>query len=220
MITNNEIIFRLVLATLCGGLIGIEREYHNKAGGFRTHILVAVGSALIISMSMYGFSGGDPARLAAQVVSGIGFLGAGTIMREKSNVKGLTTAASIWVTAGIGLAFGNGFYLGGAVTTIIVLFSLMALGFFEYRLLNKKYKIIEITCEERIGLIGEIGSLMGNNAVMIKNIKFNERQVSEEGEVINFILSVKTPVNLNIEELREKIFKVSGVMDVDMYNLG
>ncbi|SHJ53212.1 MgtC/SapB family protein [Paramaledivibacter caminithermalis] len=220
MITNNEIIFRLVLATICGGLIGIEREYHNKAGGFRTHILVSAGSALIMSISMYGFLGGDPARLASQVVSGIGFLGAGTIMREKSNVKGLTTAASIWVTAGIGLAFGNGFYLGGAITTIIVLFSLMALGFFEHRLLSKKYNIIEVTCKERTGLIGEIGSLMGNNDITIKDIKFNDRQISEDGEVINFALSVKTPVNIDREELRGKIEKIKGIIEVNMYNLG
>lgn len=216
MISNNEIVFRIVISAICGGLIGLEREYHNKAGGFRTHILVAVGSALIMTISMYGFSAGDPARLASQVISGIGFLGAGTIMREKSNVKGLTTAASIWVMAGIGLAFGNGFYLGATVTTIIVLFSLMALGFFEYKLISKKYKKIKIMCIERKGLIGEIGYLLAENDITIKDIRFNTHNISEKTEEIELNIFIKTPLVLNMGELKNKIEKVYQVLEVEM----
>ncbi len=109
MISQMEIITRLVLAAVIGGLIGIEREFKNRPAGLRTHVLVSLGSALIMLISIDGFTNivnqtGDPARLAAQVVSGIGFLGAGTIMRTENSINGLTTAASLWVAAGIGLA--------------------------------------------------------------------------------------------------------------------
>ena len=115
MLTQLEIVLRLILAVAAGGLIGLEREIHGRAAGFRTQILVCLGSTLIMLISIYGFEQSgvgttrDPARLAAQVVSGIGFLGAGTILREGTSIKGLTTAASLWVVAGIGLALGAGF---------------------------------------------------------------------------------------------------------------
>lgn len=119
MINNREVLLRLVLSAIAGGIVGMEREANHSSAGLRTHILVTLGSTLIMLISMYGFqglgannNGGEPARLAAQVVSGIGFLGAGTILRTGNNIRGLTTAASIWVCGGIGLAIGNGYYLG------------------------------------------------------------------------------------------------------------
>ena len=104
---------RVVLAILLGFVLGIEREMYKRPAGLRTHILVCIASCLIMLVSMYGFDSGDPARVAAQVVSGVGFLGAGAIMREdKGNgIKGITTAATIWMSAMIGLACGNGFIL-------------------------------------------------------------------------------------------------------------
>lgn len=102
-------IIRLLLAGLMGGIIGLERESHGRPAGLRTHIIVSLGSCLIMLVSIYGFEDAgnrDPARLAAQVISGIGFLGAGTILREGATIIGLTTAASLWVVAGIGLAMG------------------------------------------------------------------------------------------------------------------
>ena len=105
-----EITLRLFVALLLGGVIGIEREYRSKEAGFRTHFLVALGSALFCVVSQYGFGFDlkDSSRVAAQVVSGIGFLGAGTIIFQKNVVRGLTTAAGLWVTAAIGLACGTG----------------------------------------------------------------------------------------------------------------
>ena len=120
-----EMVLRLVLAGLLGGLIGFEREYRAKVAGTRTHLLVALGAALIMLVSKYGFGGvGDPSRVAAQIVSGIGFIGAGAIMVQKHYVLGLTTAAGLWVVAGIGMATGGGLYTLAIAGTIFALIGL------------------------------------------------------------------------------------------------
>jgi len=127
MPTDFEIIKRLLLTLLLSGLIGLERQVHKRDAGLRTHILVSLGSALIMLTSLYVFDiykdvvSFDPVRIAAGVVTGIGFLGAGTIIRSSDGVKGLTTAASLWVVAGIGLAVGVGFNNVAIYTTILVL---------------------------------------------------------------------------------------------------
>ncbi len=126
-----DITMRLVIATFLGGLIGIEREMHGKEAGFRTYALVCVGAALmmVVSIQMYDIYKGsaqvDPSRIAAQVVSGIGFLGAGAIIRFPQGIKGLTTAAGIWTAAGIGLACGMGQYHPAVITTILALLILV-----------------------------------------------------------------------------------------------
>ena len=119
-----EMILRLVLAMIFGGLIGLEREIGNRPAGFRTHTLVCMGSVLVMMTSefmldIYSSVSIDPARLGAQVISGIGFLGAGTILKDGSRVRGLTTAASLWVVACIGLAIGVGFYWGALIATLL-----------------------------------------------------------------------------------------------------
>ncbi len=128
MLSTEEMIIRLVVAALLGSIVGLERERHDWVAGLRTHMLVCVGSALILIVSTYGFFDViskdrivlDPSRVAAQVVSGIGFLGAGTILYLRHNViRGLTTAAGLWTVAGIGLAIGSGLYIPGVVTTVI-----------------------------------------------------------------------------------------------------
>ena len=121
-----ELSLRLVVAMILGALIGTERELRAKAAGFRTHFLVALGSALFCIVSQFGFPEGlrDSSRVAAQVVSGIGFLGAGTIILQRSRVRGLTTAAGLWVTAAIGLACGTGLYLIATITTLLALLGL------------------------------------------------------------------------------------------------
>ena len=117
-----EMSLRILIAALCGAGVGYQREHANKAAGFRTHILVALGSALFTVVSMSGFNDhADPARVAAQVVVGIGFIGAGAILHSRTSVTGLTTAASIWVTAAIGMAAGVGLYFVTLLTTVIVL---------------------------------------------------------------------------------------------------
>lgn len=127
--TYLELTFRLSLALILGGAIGIEREYRAKEAGFRTHFLVALGSALFCVVSQFGFGIDlkDSSRVAAQVVSGIGFLGAGTIIFQKNVVRGLTTAAGLWVTAAIGLACGTGMYVAATIATLMVLLGLEVL---------------------------------------------------------------------------------------------
>lgn len=136
-----DFILRIFIAALLGGAIGLEREYREKAAGFRTHFLVALGSALFMIISAYGFEGAlvspehrlDVSRIAAQVVSGIGFIGAGTIIFQKNAVRGLTTAAGVWVTAAIGLACGAGMFALAASATLLVLLGLEAFNLFLRR---------------------------------------------------------------------------------------
>lgn len=137
---EQELILRIAFAAVLGGLIGLEREYRSKEAGFRTHFLVALGAALFMIVSAYGFSDvqmteahrWDVSRIAAQVVSGIGFIGAGTIIFRKSEnvVSGLTTASGLWVVAAIGLACGGGMYLVATVSTLLVLAGFEAFNYF------------------------------------------------------------------------------------------
>ena len=150
MITENEFILRIFIAAVLGGLIGLEREWRAKEAGFRTHFLVALGSALFMIVSAYGFSDSlynelqrwDVSRVAAQVVSGIGFIGAGTIIFRKSEnvVSGLTTAAGLWVVAAIGLACGGGMYKLATASTLLVLVGLEAFNFFLHKFDRKRSK--------------------------------------------------------------------------------
>ncbi len=143
MPTDLEMFMRLLLTLVLSGLIGLERQVHRRDAGLRTHILVALGSCLIMLTSLYVFDiykdkvSLDPVRIAAGVVTGIGFLGAGTIIRSPDGVKGLTTAASLWVAAGIGLAVGVGFNKIAVYTTILVLIVLHFLRYLEGSLNNK-----------------------------------------------------------------------------------
>jgi putative Mg2+ transporter-C (MgtC) family protein len=139
-----EVVLRVVLAALLGGAIGLERELREREAGLRTHMLVSVGAALFTMVSAYAWTDWrfstaqglvfDPTRIAAQVVSGIGFLGAGAIIRQGLSVRGLTTAATLWVVAAIGMAAGVGYYEAAVVTTALVLISLWPLRILAYRL--------------------------------------------------------------------------------------
>ena len=142
-----EVLLRVVLAGVLGGAIGAEREIREREAGLRTHMLVSIGAALFTLVSAYGFSDFhfsnasgityDPTRIAAQVVTGIGFLGAGAIIRQGLSVRGLTTAASLWVVAAIGLATGAGYYSAALVTTVVVLVSLWPLRILAFRLFER-----------------------------------------------------------------------------------
>jgi len=146
MLTDAQLITRLTLAVVLCGLVGLERQIHRRTAGLRTHILVGLGSCLIMLTSLYIFAiykndvPLDPARIAAGVITGIGFLGAGTIIRDRENVKGLTTAASLWVVAAVGLAVGCGFLKAALFTTILSLITLFFLRQVEKTVLGKEEK--------------------------------------------------------------------------------
>lgn len=145
-VTDWAVIVRLTFSLLLGGLIGFERQLHRRSAGLRTHILVCMGSCLIMLTSMFIFdiyknqAMVDPSRIAAGVITGIGFLGAGTIIRDREGVKGLTTAASLWVVAAIGLSVGCGFYTAGFFATILTLIALFFLRYTESLILNNEEK--------------------------------------------------------------------------------
>ena len=148
MVTDFDVITRLTLSVVLSGLIGLERQIQRRTAGLRTHILVSLGSCLIMLTSLYVFdiynkiTSMDPTRIAAGVITGIGFLGAGAIIWDSEKVTGLTTAASLWVVAGIGLAIGCGFFIAGIFTTILTLVAL-----FFFRALEKVIFGKEIGCE-------------------------------------------------------------------------
>lgn len=143
-ITDGQIVFRLVVSVLLSSLIGFERELRGRAAGLRTHILVGLSSCLLMLVSIFvAHSLGsehifDPGRIAASVVTGIGFLCAGTIMRFGASVKGLTTAASLWAVAALGLAIGVGFYVAACIATILILITLFLLSQFEIAISRTK----------------------------------------------------------------------------------
>ncbi len=142
--SHADLIMRLLLAALLGAVVGYEREYFGKAAGFRTHALVSAASSLImlVSIQIYEIYKGqvqvDPSRIAAQVVSGIGFIGAGAIIRSGASVKGITTAASLWAVSGIGLACGLGFYEGALYATAVVIMILYIFTKLESKLIRKR----------------------------------------------------------------------------------
>ena len=155
MDTTTEMIIKLVLSAFLGGLVGLEREMHARAAGLRTHILVATGSTLIMMVSNYIFFlfqehtadsvlRLDPGRIAAMTMSGIGFLGAGTIIQSKEIVRGLTTAACLWVIAAVGLAVGCGFFFPAIITCIITLVALYLLHYLESFLKRNWYRTVRL----------------------------------------------------------------------------
>jgi len=213
-----EISARLVLALVFGGLIGLERESYGRPAGFRTHILVSVGSALIMIVSVYGiapirFSFGRPtydaARIASQVVSGIGFLGAGTIMREGSNVRGLTTAASLWVVAGIGMAVGIGAYLPASVTTGLVLVTLLLLSRVERHFLSTKRHVLLLEISDQPGQLGAIGLVLGRYGINIHDVSLDQ-----DVRPTLLELSVVLPKKVNRITVLNEIASLEGILSV------
>ena len=222
MISTPEIILRIFLAAIIGGLIGIEREVSNRPAGLRTHVLVTLGATLIMLISIDGFDMigdgklADPSRLAAQVVSGIGFLGAGTILRTGNTITGLTTAASLWVSAGIGLGIGVGYYLGTILTAAIVLLTLMSLRTIEKRVLKQKYKTVEIVSSNRPGIIGQIGVIFGNHNISIKDITVlddNNKDEDDSGRMETRFL-LKVPNFYDTYNLYKELYAISGVISI------
>lgn len=176
-----DITVKLLLAALAGGLVGLEREMHGRPAGLRTNLLVAVGSCVMVIVSeafylKYGMFGADtalrldPSRVAAQIVTGIGFIGAGVILKEGASVRGLTTAASLWTVAGLGMAFGMGFYSLGIIATLLVLVSLTFLKKLDPIIRKDRFLTLAVTAANREGLLDELQSILASRNLLVSDI--------------------------------------------------
>ncbi len=189
-----SIIIRLSLAAICGGLIGYDRGRKRRPAGFRTHILVCIGSALVMITNQYIIEimkyDTDPTRLGAQVISGIGFLGAGTILiTGKQQVKGLTTAAGLWASACMGLAIGIGFYEGALIGCIFILGSMTLLHRFDAFVMSKT-KLIELYVElVSVKSISKFFDFVRNNNMEITNVEIIKTRTSEE--LVGLFVTIK-----------------------------
>lgn len=196
---------RLFVAGVMGILIGLEREYRAKEAGYRTHFLVALGSSLLMIVSQYGFESVlktdlvrlDPSRIAAQVVSGIGFIGAGTIILQKQIVRGLTTAAGIWATSGIGLAIGAGMYNIGIAATVLVLLGLEVLSYF-FKSLGLKNMMIEFSTSDK-EIIKQVSSKFNSKNYVLVSYEMSEMTVDSHSVYhVSMVIKAK---NMNEEGL-------------------
>jgi len=209
-----DLFLRLFLAAVLGGLVGLEREAHGRAAGLRTHILVCVGATLImltgvnLAMSFQYSSSIDPFRMAAQVVSGIGFLGAGTIIRFRASVKGLTTAASLWAVAAIGLSIGSGFYKGAFFATALVLVSLFALTRMESKMIKRDwYKTLKLDTKSGPNQLKAIREVLSDYSAEIKD--FEIKKIDEDN--VNLELHLKL-INLRLSDnIISDILDIKGI---------
>lgn len=220
MLTNTEITVRLLLAVLLGGLVGLEREYKNQLAGFRTHIILCVGSALIMLVSIYLAEkvepGGraDPSRIAAQVVSGVGFLGAGAILRLGVSVKGVTTAASLWTMAGIGLAVGSGFYYGAVMATGIILLALAILRKIENLfLLGKRERNLTMAALDVPGILGMVESALHSHNVSLINIRISKNGLGNRLEVQ---ATLEIPKGAEISQITASLVSIREILELEI----
>ena len=213
-VTYLAVVLRILLAILAGGLLGMERGMKNRPAGMRTYMLVCVGPCLIMLTNQYVFQvydAGDPVRLGAQVISGIGFLGAGTIVVTRRNqIKGLTTAAGLWTAAGIGLALGIGFY-EAAVIGSVAIFTVITLLQRMDNNLHRKSKQMEayIELSEEITL-GDFLRAVRDSGMEIYNVQ-REQGGDSEGKNRAYVATLKTKKRGNHEDILEQIADISGV---------
>lgn len=214
-----ELMLRLLISGILGSLIGFERRSHYKEAGLRTHFVVALGSALIMIVSKYGFMdlintqsvSLDPSRVAAQVVSGIGFLGAGTIIVEHQNVRGLTTAAGLWATAGIGIAIGAGMYIPGVSATALILIGL--------EIFNKMQKSIMYStgiADVSVDGINPVLDVLKNSKVRVSNIQVNRNHKVNNVSEVRIIFRLYTREQDEIKQIMVNLLRTEHVRNVNI----
>ena len=210
-----ELIMRVIVGGILGGIIGLEREKRAKEAGFRTHFLVALGSTLLSVISAYGYdkvaemipvARYDPSRMAAQIVSGIGFIGAGLIIFQKNVIHGLTTAAGLWVTAAIGIACGVGHYELAAVTTVMVLIALELVLLIEQKL-NKRQLTIMMTSPEKEKIRNFMDSIKADGVV----IRTYDLELVDEGK--GKIYKATVDINTKRLDYEERVWELLDGMD-------
>jgi putative Mg2+ transporter-C (MgtC) family protein len=216
-----EALLRIVVAAALGGAVGIERELREHDAGFRTHMLVAIGSALFTIISAYGFheflvTGGavvraDPTRIAAQIVTGIGFLGAGAIIRQGLSVRGLTTAATLWVVAAIGMAAGAGYYGGALITTAVVLISLWPLRILA-RMGTRRFAVQSSTLVAQLAAGASPGPLLDEVERLGARVKSVE--IGHEADRRTVLLDVRVPPRLDAPRVIAQVGDLENVLEV------
>ena len=203
-LTITDITIRLILSVVLSGIIGFEREHTNKPAGFRTHILVSIGattvmiSGLMMFRDYSGISNMDPSRLGAQVISGIGFLGAGTILREGSTVKGLTTAASMWAVGCIGLVVGGGYYELSIISTLTVFVTLKIFGKVQYKYDNTHEVYLFHIKYTNDYSIETLFQYLNKRSIQLVSFRYNE----EDAE-----FTLRISKSLNYIELLKKLYE-------------
>ena len=222
-------VLRLIVAAVLGGIVGMERGSGDRPAGFRTHILVCVGSALFMLVSIYGFDDiapvtttleddigtrRDTARIAAQVVSGIGFLGAGTILHEGLTIKGLTTAASLWIVSAIGLAVGSGMYLLSTVATMLTMLTLVTFRTWEKRFAGTRSdrRFIRVVTRNTPGIITEITAFLSDCGIKVKTL--NVKTDNNNGTII-VELCLKNDRTIDMVEVADGIQNIDGVLALE-----
>lgn len=226
---NFEMLLRVLFSAILGSIVGLERGSGDRPAGLRTHILVCVGSTLWMLVSLYGFDGfdqipidypkgRDSSRIAASVVSGIGFLGAGTILHEGITIRGLTTAASLWMISAIGLATGAGMYFISTVSTIITYITLKTFHGWEKRYaVNSKSdrKYLRITAADSPGTITQVTSYMALNGIKVKTINITNNSLKNQ-VVLEIYLKVNREVDIGT--LMNGLQQIEGIASIE--NIG
>lgn len=214
MISEKDMVIRLVVSLLLGGLIGYERERDAQAAGLRTHMILTLGAclAMILSINISALRYSDPTRLAAQVISGIGFLGAGAILRFGFNIKGLTTAASLWTMAVVGLAIGYGYYLAGTVTTALMLLILTVINVIENRFIrNSSMHSIVVEIKDTNNTLRVVRKALAEAADQIKTFGV---QRSIKNDHLRLESIARIPRGEKLEKLVETISHIEGVRSI------
>ena len=208
-----EYIIRIILACICGGLIGLERTKRFKEAGIRTHIILAMGSAIFVIISKYGFNDVahfDAARVAAQIIAGVGFLGAGVIFVKSGSVRGLTTAAGIWTTVAIGMCLGSGLYVLGIVSTLILLFIQVVLHIFTPSNETLELAEIFIMVKDVPGIVQEIKEIFEQENVMISSFKLKNHD-----NKIEIRFNVRVFRERSLDKLYSKVQEHPDVLEID-----
>lgn len=219
------VFWRLILAAILGGMIGIEREIHGRPAGFRTHLLVTVGVCLMMAVSeayylKYGMLASDsvvrldPGRVAAQIVTGIGFLGAGAIIKDGHAVRGLTTAACLWVAAGIGMAVGVGLYLPALFVTALSLFNLLFLKRVERLFRSDQYRTLIITCNIADDVLPALEQCLADQALRVVNFGFEKDILSGE---VRYDFVVARCIQENRDDLMRALSELKQVRKIQFH---
>ncbi|MGB4985055.1 MAG: MgtC/SapB family protein [Erysipelotrichaceae bacterium] len=207
IILKGEWFLRIFIACLCGGIIGYERKSRNKEAGIRTHAIIALASALIMIVSKYGFSdvrSYDAARIAAQIISGIGFIGAGVIFVKQGTISGLTTAAGMWATAGVGMAIGSGLYDMGIFTTLLILGLQMMFHRGVFLKLDYVNQVMKLEVIKGDNVVDDIKNEFKFHSINIHNINIDKMNLETMAINIEILMSKEEDLNSLITKLSNK----------------